>query len=245
MDSLLLERLDDGIAVLRLNRPEARNALGSAQLAELEAAFADVAGDAAVTALVLSTTDVRGLCAGADVAEQLDRDAAVARMEAFARVYAAFEAMPVPTIANCVGNVVGAGAEMAAGCDLRVGGGNLKLVWAGARMGAPVGPARLVPLVGLSRAKELILTGRVVEIDEAREIGFVHRSAPAEAAEDVALALAREVTAHSGEGLRALKEMFRELERMPERVARENELLVDWQRHGAGLSSGGVRRGAG
>jgi enoyl-CoA hydratase/carnithine racemase len=242
MDSLLLERLGDGVAVLRLNRPEARNALGSAQLAELERALAEVADDPAVTALVLSTTDPRALCAGADVAEPLDREAAIARMEAFARVYAAFDALSVPTVANCVGNVVGAGAEMAAGCDLRVGGGNLRLVWAGARMGAPVGPARLVPLVGLSRAKELILTGRVVGIDEAREIGFVHRYGPAEAAEDVAIALAREVTVHSGEGLRALKSMFRELERMPERVARENELLVDWQRHGAGLPSGGVRR---
>src|ERR671933_350835 len=116
-------------------------------------------------------------------------DAAVARMEGFTRVYAAVERFPAPTVCVCVGNVVGAGAEIAAGCDLRVGGDNLKLVWAGARMGAPVGPARLVPLVGLSRAKELILTGRVVGMDEAREIGFLHRVAPADAAEDVALAL--------------------------------------------------------
>ena len=80
-------------------------------------------------------------------------------MEAFARFYAAIEAFPVPTIAVCVGNVVGAGAELAAGCDLRVGGDNLHLAWAGARLGVPVGPARLAPLVGLARAKELILTG--------------------------------------------------------------------------------------
>jgi enoyl-CoA hydratase/carnithine racemase len=110
-------------------------------------------------------------------------------------------------------------------------------------MGAPVGPARLVPLVGLSRAKELILTGRVVGMDEAREIGFLHRAAPADGAEDVALALAREVTAHSAGGVRALKAMFREMEELPARVARENELLVDWQRHGAGLPSDGLRRG--
>jgi enoyl-CoA hydratase/carnithine racemase len=242
MQSLRIERHEDGVVVLRLDRPEARNALGSAQLAELEAALADLGGDPAVTALILSTTDVRALCAGADVSEKLSREAAVARMEAFARVYAAVDAVAVPTIAVCVGNVVGAGAELAAGCDLRVGGDNLALMWAGARMGAPVGPARLVPLIGLSRAKELILTGRLVQVDEAREIGFLHRTAPAEAAEDVALALTREVTAHAGEGLRALKSMFRELEGMPDRIARENELLVDWQRHGAGLPSDGVRR---
>ncbi|HSD81139.1 MAG TPA: enoyl-CoA hydratase/isomerase family protein [Solirubrobacteraceae bacterium] len=242
MDSLQIERAGDGIAVLRLDRPQARNALGSEQLAELEVALGELAADPAVAALVVSTTDVRALCAGADVAERLGADAAVARMEAFARVYAALDALAAPTVAVCVGHVVGAGAEIAAGCDLRVGGDNLRLVWAGARMGAPVGPARLVPLVGLSRAKELILTGRVVGMEEARAIGFLHRTARPGAAEDVALALAREVTAHSGEGLRALKAMFRELESLPARVARENELLVAWQRHGAGLPSGGVRR---
>lgn len=242
MESLRYERLGDGIAVLRLDRPEARNALGSPQLAELEAALADLAADGGPAALVLSTTDPRALCAGADVAERLDRDAAVARMEAFARVYAAVEAFPAPTVAVCAGNVVGAGAELAAGCDLRVGADNLKLVWAGARMGAPVGPARLVPLVGLSRAKELILTGRVVGMGEALAIGFLHRTAPAAEAEEAALALAREVAAHDRDGLRSLKAMFRELEAMPARVARENELLVDWQRHGTGLPSGGVSR---
>jgi enoyl-CoA hydratase len=243
MQSLHVDRHADGVVVLRLDRPEARNALGSAQLTELEAVLAELGGDPAVAALILSTTDVRALCAGADVAEELSREAAVARMEAFARVYAAFDAIAVPTIAVCVGSVVGAGAEIAGACDLRVGGANLRLMWAGGRMGAPVGPARLVPLVGLSRAKELILTGRVVDVDEAREIGFVHRTAPAEAAEDVALALAHEVTAYPGEGLRALKAMFREFEALPDRVARENELLVEWQRHGTGLPSDGVRRG--
>jgi enoyl-CoA hydratase/carnithine racemase len=242
MGSLARERRDDGIEVLRLDRPQARNALGSAQLAELEAALADLARDDDLRALVLSTTDARALCAGADVAEELDRPAAVARMEAFTRVYAAFDAVRVPSVAVCVGNVVGAGAEIAAGCDLRVGGDNLKLMWAGARMGAPVGPARLVPLVGLSRAKDLVLTGRVVGMEEAAAIGFLHRTAPAADAEAAGLALAAEVAAHDPAGVRALKAMFSALEAMPARIAHENELLVAWQREGAGLPSGGVRR---
>ena len=241
MSSFRAERLDDGIEVLRLDRPQARNALGSAQLAELEEALGALGADAGVGALVVSTTDPRALCAGADVAEVLDDAGGVARMEAFARVYAAFDALEVPTVAVCVGNVVGAGAEIAAGCDLRVGGDNLRLMWAGARMGAPVGPARLVPLVGLSRAKELIFTGRVVGAQEALAIGFLHRTAPASLAEAAAVELAREVVAHDAGGLRRLKAMFRELEAMPERVAHENARLVDWQRHGAGLRAGGVR----
>ena len=140
--------------------------------------------------LVLSTTSTRALCAGADVAEVLDRAGGIARMEAFARVYAAVEAFPAPTVCVCVGNVVGAGAEIAAGCDLRVGGDNLKLAWAGARLGVPVGPARLTPLVGLAAAKELVFTGRTLGMAEARALGLLHRTAPAAGAEAAAIALA-------------------------------------------------------
>jgi enoyl-CoA hydratase/carnithine racemase len=163
-------------------------------------------------------------------------------MEAFARFYAAVEALPAPTIAVCVGNCVGAGAELAAGCDLRVGGDNLKLAWAGARLGVPVGPARLVPLVGLSRAKELIFTGRVVGMEEAAALGLLHRTAPVQEAEATALALAREIAAHPPAGLRRLKRMFREFEGTKSHVARENALLVDYQREGEGLPQGTDRK---
>ncbi len=116
-------------------------------------------------------------------------------MAAFTAMYAAIEQFPVPTIAVCVGNCVGAGAEIAAGADLRVGGDNLKLAWAGARLGVPVGPARLTPLVGLARAKDLVFTGRTVGADEAERLGLLQRVAPAEQAEAAALELAAAVAA--------------------------------------------------
>jgi len=235
MARLQRERLDDGIEVLRLDRPEVRNALDSATLAELETALDELAADDELRVLVFSTTSSRALSAGADVGEQLDHAGAVARMEAFARVYTAVEAFPAPTIAVCVGNCVGAGAEIAAGCDLRVGGDNLKLAWAGARLGVPVGPARLVPLIGMARAKDLVLTGRVVEMEEARALGLLARTAPAEQAEAAALELARSLAGFPPAGMRQLKRMFRELEGTADRVAWENELLVDFQREGAGL----------
>jgi enoyl-CoA hydratase len=238
MSSLQRVRHDNGIEVLRLDRPDRRNALDSAALAELVAALAELAADEELRVLVFSTTDPKALCAGADVAESLSKEGGVARMEAFARFYAAIEAFPAPTIAVCVGNCVGAGAELVAGCDLRVGGDNLKLAWAGSRLGVPVGPARLAPLVGVSRAKELIFTGRVVGMDEAAAIGLLHRTAPAAGAEDAALALATEIGVHPPEGLRRLKAMFRGNEDTAVRVERENEILVGWQREGAGLPQG-------
>ena len=221
--------------VLRLDRPEARNAMDTELLRALLDALEDLAADADVRVVVFSTTSERALCAGADVREELDHAGGVARMEAFAALYSAVEAFPAPTIAVCVGNVVGAGAELAAGCDLRVGGDNLKLAWAGAKLGVPVGPARLAPLVGVSRAKELIFTGRVVGMAEAQALGLLHRTAPAAEAELAALALAGEIAPHPPEGLRRLKRMFRDLGDTAARVAYENELLVDFQREGAGL----------
>ena len=89
MAALSRERLDDGIEVIRLDRPEVRNAMDTAMLAELDGALAELAADDALRALVFSTTSERALCAGADVGEQLDHAAGVARMEAFARLYAA------------------------------------------------------------------------------------------------------------------------------------------------------------
>jgi enoyl-CoA hydratase/carnithine racemase len=233
--SVLRERGPDGVEVLRLDRPQVRNALDSATIDELLTALDDLAADGDLRVLVLSTTSERAFCAGADLAERLDRAGGVARMEAFARLYAAVEAFPAPTVCVCVGNCVGAGAEIAAGCDLRVGGDNLKLSWPGARLGVPIGPARLVPLVGLSVAKDLIFTGRTLGMEEAAALGLLARTAPAADAEPAALALAGGIAAHPSAGLRRLKAMFREYGGSAARIADENERLVAFQRDEAGL----------
>lgn len=215
------------VEVIRLDRPDRRNAMDTGLLDDLLQALA-VTQDA--HAVVVSTTDVKALSAGADVGEELDAEAGVARMERFTQLYAAVEAHPAPTVAVCVGNCVGAGAELAAGCDLRVGGDNLKLAWAGARHGVPVGPARLAPLIGVSRAKDWCFTGRTIGADEALASGFLHDAVRAEAAEGRALELA----ASLGD-VRVLKQMFRDLEGSAARVDYENDRLLAFQRTGGGL----------
>jgi len=235
MPSLVRERLDDVVELLRLDRPERRNAMDSAMLDEINDALDELAADDTLTALVFSTTSDRALCAGADVSETLDDAGGVARMEAFTRMYAALDAFPAPTIAVCVGNCIGAGAELVAAADLRVGGDNLKLGWPGARLGVPVGPARLTPLVGLARAKDLIFTGRLIDATEAGALGLLHTEVQAADAEGAALALGRTLTAHDPEGLRRLKAMFRDLEDTERRAAYENERLLEFERHGPGL----------
>lgn len=237
MRPVLRERRGD-IEILRLNRPDKRNALDTASLDVLNADLAELTADPSLRVLIISTTNTRALCAGADVGEALDAAGGVTRMAAFTRMYRLIEAFPVPTIVVAVGNCVGAGAEIVAGVDLRVGGDNLGLAWAGARLGVPVGPARLVPLIGLARAKELIYTGRTLTMPDADALGLLHRTAPESGAEDEAIALAEQLTRQSADGLRTLKQMFSDLEDSDRRIAYENDRLMHFQEHGTGLPRG-------
>lgn len=235
--AIVRERPHDGVEVLRLDRPDRRNALDIATLAEVEEALAQLAGDDGLGALVLSTTTTTAFCAGADVAEHLDAEGGVRRMEAFARVYAALDAFPAPVVCVCVGDVVGAGTELAMGSDLRIAGENLRMRWVGARLGVPVGVARLVPLVGLARAKELIYLSPTLDGAAALAAGVVSEVVDADAAELRAIEVARELAERPGARLH--KRLFREFEGTEQRVARENEILVEFQRTGNGLPQGG------
>lgn len=235
--SLQVEELDGGVVVLRLNRPEQRNAFNIALLEAILEELQRLANNADARVIVFSTTSVSALSAGADVAETLDADAGVERMHLFAELYAALESCSIPTVAVCVGNVVGAGAELALGCDLRVGGENLKFTMVGGKLGVPVGPARLIPLVGLSVARDLLLTGRTVGSDEALSLGIVQRATTTDQAESEALELAQKVASNSPAAIRQMKRLIRDFEASDQRVVRENEILVDFQRNGGGLPS--------
>jgi enoyl-CoA hydratase/carnithine racemase len=229
---------EDGIAVLRLDRPEARNAIDTLMLNELLARLAEAGDDEAVRVLVFSSSDQMGLSAGADVKEELDADAHVERMQLFSDLYDAIVAFPKPTIAACQGDVVGGGAEIAIGCDMRVGGSNLRMRFPGAALGVPVGPARLVTLCGLGAAKYLLLSSRTVGADEALRLGLVNRIAPAAATEEAALELAAGVAAHPPEAVARLKRMLHEWDDVEGRSRVEGEGQVEWVRTGPGFPSG-------
>jgi len=224
-----------GVALLRLDRPEARNAINTQMLEEVLGHLAAARDDERVLVLVLSSTDHMGLSAGADLREQLDAEGRVRRMELFARLYDDLTAFPKPTVAACHGSCVGGGAEIAVACDLRVGGANLRLRFPGAALGVPVGPARLVSLCGLSVAKYLLLTAKDVGADDALRWGLVHRVAPAAATEEQALKLAAAIAEHPPEAVARLKRMLHDWDGVEERSRAEGEGQVEWQRSGPGL----------
>jgi enoyl-CoA hydratase len=228
-----------GIAVLRLQRSDARNAMDTQMLVEILEHLAVAREDEAVRVLVISSADHMGLSAGADIKEAMDDQAKVRRMQLFAEVYDGIVAFPKPTVAVCHGDVVGGGAEVAIACDMRVGGSNLRMRFPGAALGVPVGPARLVTLCGLAAAKYLLLSSRTIGADEALRLGLVSRVAPAAGTEEAALDLAAGVAAHPPEGVARLKRMLHAWDDVEGRSRVEGEGQVEWQLSGPGLPSEG------
>ena len=162
------------IRVLELDRPDARNAMSTALLGQLLDAVTDAREDDGVAAIVL-TGAAGHFSGGADLKEPMDRPGQVRRMELFGMVYEAVATSPKATVAAITGSCVGGGVEVAAACDIRVADGTARFRFPGASLGFPVGPAKLVGLVGLGTAKDLVLTSRMIDAVEAHRIGLVQR----------------------------------------------------------------------
>ena len=226
---------EQGVAVLRIDRPGSRNAINTGVLEEMLEHLARAREDDRVRVLVVSSTDHMGLSAGADVREELDDEGRVRRMQLFADLYDEITAFPKPTIASCHGDVVGGGAEIAVACDMRIGGANLRMRFPGAALGVPVGPARLVTLCGLAAAKYLLLSARGVTADEALRLGLVNRVAPAAGTEAAALELAAQVAEHPPEAVSRMKLMLNEWDGVVGRSRVEGEGQVEWERTGPGI----------
>lgn len=167
-----------GVATIRLERPP-MNALDSGVQAGLAAAASEVTERDDVRAVVVYGGE-KVFAAGADVKEMADWDyrTMVLRSQRLQDSFTAIAKIPKPTIAAITGYALGGGLELALCCDLRVAGDNAKLglpeILLGIIPGAG-GTQRLPRLVGVSRAKDLILTGRFVDAAEAERIGLVDR----------------------------------------------------------------------
>lgn len=212
------------LRVLRMSRPEARNAMNTTMLMGLLDALADAVADDEVRGVVFHG-DGGSFSAGADLREALDRDGQVRRMDLFCQLYEAVGTCPKPTVAAVEGNCVGGGIEVAAACDLRVADPGARFRFPGPALGIPVGAAKLVGLVGLGTAKDLVLTSRTFDADEALRVGFVQRLAAAGEALDAALQLAGQIAANNPDAVRYLKRQFLAFSGLGDRIASENDAL--------------------
>ena len=188
-----LERREDGVAVLRLDNPKV-NALSTALLAELEAAAIALHDDP--PGAVVITGGERLFAAGADITEFGGVEEARRVGRAFSQALDAVTAIPRVVIAAITGVALGGGCELALACDLRVASDRVKLGQPEILLGiipGGGGTQRLARLVGPSRAKDMILTGRQVQADEALRIGLVDRLVPHDEVNDRAIELAAEL----------------------------------------------------
>jgi len=183
---LLTERRDNGVELIRLNRPP-MNALSAELLGELADHVEALAGDAGLKAVVLTGSD-RVFAAGAEISQIQGETERL--LGSFRRAFDGLAAIPRPVIAAVSGFALGGGLEAALACDLRLASENARLgvpeIDLGVFPGAG-GTQRLPRLVGAAKAKEMLWTGRHVPAGEALAMGLVDRVVPVEGYLDAAL----------------------------------------------------------
>jgi enoyl-CoA hydratase/carnithine racemase len=213
MDTSLIQlTVTDAIATIALNRPDKRNAMSDAMRGEFISALEKVSADKAIRALVL-TGNGKGFCAGGDVGGMERRMQAPAgevgfngwhRQQRVHYTQSLLHTMPKPTIAAVNGAASGLGADTALACDFIIASDAASFTWSYINRGiVPDGGGMyfLPRRVGLVKAKELIFTGRKVDMAEALQLGIADRQASAETLLADAQAWALELSRGSGTAL--------------------------------------------
>lgn len=187
-----------GVAMITLNRPEKLNAFNMAMLRELRSVVWDLNFDPEVRVIVL-TGRGRGFCAGRDIGELRDeRGMPQPQYRAYVRAnhetFDDLEAIEKPVIAAINGVCAGGGVEVAASCDFRIASTEATFLLPEIFIGvipASGAASRMIDMIGIEAVKDLVMTGRTVDADEIRGMGFVSRVVPSDELENTALALAQ------------------------------------------------------
>ena len=223
MRHVVIEAVDQ-VARITINRPEKRNAIALATVAELEAAIAEANANAQIRVIVLTGAGDRAFASGADLDELAGAMAtpqqAAGYDAAVARLYDACEKSPVPVIARIQAHAIGGGCLLALACDVRVASETASFGVPAARIGLMLSArehALLVNQIGASRAKLLLYSGRRLSAREAADWGLVDLAVPPDALDAQVDALAGEIASNAPRAVRAAK-------RLVQAVGREDAL---------------------
>lgn len=221
--NLIVERTDRVLTV-RLNRPAARNALDTELMTDLLATLQPLDNDPGIGCFVITGTD-QYFAAGADIREMAAKSAADVVAEDFFAGWEAFTALRTPTVAAVAGYALGGGCELAMMCDIIVAADTAHFGQPEIRLGVIPGiggTQRLTRLVGKAKAMDLILTGRLMDAEEAERSGLVSRVVPADRLMAEAWAAARTV---AGYGRAATTAACEAIDRALETSLREGVLF--------------------
>jgi len=210
--TVLVDRAE-GIGTLTLNRPEARNALDLTMRRDMLAALDELEADPEVRVVILTGAGGH-FCSGGDVKTMRTRHTAAegrSRVEMLNRVVLRLVDFPRPTIAMVDGYAVGAGTNLALGCDLVLASERARFGEVFCRIGLVAdggGTWLLSRAVGMAKAKELIFTGDIIDAGEAARLGLVNRVVPASELLPATHALARRIAANPPLALRLDKHLL-------------------------------------
>jgi 3-hydroxypropionyl-coenzyme A dehydratase len=172
--------LQADIAILKIHRPEALNAMNLDVIAELSRAIDLISVDQGIKVLIITGSGERSFCAGADISYMVNIDAVTAEKYASSAqsMLNKIEKMEKPVIAAINGFALGGGCELALVCDLRIASENAKIGQPEVTIGIPPGwggTQRLLRIIGPAKAKEMIFTGKMISAQEAESIGLVNK----------------------------------------------------------------------
>lgn len=167
------------IALLRINRPEALNAMNIDVISELSRTVDIVGADESIKVVIITGAGEKSFCAGADISYMVNIDPITAEKYASSAqsVLNKIERLDKPVIGAVNGYALGGGCELAMVCDIRIASSNAKLGQPEVTIGIPPGwggTQRLMRLVGPAKAKELVFTGKMVSAEEAFQLGLVN-----------------------------------------------------------------------
>lgn len=208
--TVLTCRVDGPIARIGLNRPEVRNAINQQVVDEMTELLAALAAEPDLAVVILAG-EGKLFASGADISELHARRSPDALRAINARMFQLVEDFPRPTIAAIHGYALGGGLELALACDLRVAARSARLGLPEAGLGIFPGAGgtwRLPRLIGLGKAKELVFTGRILDGQQAHELGIVELACDDEQLEATARALAEEIAKNAPLALQVAKLSF-------------------------------------
>ncbi len=206
---LIIEK-QENICTVKINNPEALNALNSTILKELDAAFAEIKEDNSIDVVIL-TGEGRSFVAGADISQMCEMNAIEGKAfgELGASVFRKIELLDKVVIAAVNGFALGGGCELAMACDIRVA--SVKAKFGQPEVGLGITPGfsgtqRLARIVGIGKAKELIYTADVIVAEEAYRIGLVNKVVAPEVLMDECIAMAKKIASKAPLAVRYAKE---------------------------------------
>jgi enoyl-CoA hydratase len=214
MTDCVICEIDEGIATITLNRPEAANSLNGDMRRRLKTFVEEIAVNAAVRAVIVTGRGSKAFAAGTDVRELRDLTAlgSVALSHEIMALQDALADLPQPTIAAISGACLGGGLELALACDIRIAAENSRFGLPEIRLGIMPGGGgtiRLRQLAGPGAARYLCLTGEIIDSRRAYELGIVTRIVATESLEEEARGLANHLSGLSSPALAQLKRAMR------------------------------------